>query len=40
MYGTCGRIDKADFDLINQNQQKSNNMQVLWHVSVSLTQYT
>ncbi len=23
----------------NQNQQKSNNMQVLWQVSVSLTQY-
>ncbi len=24
----------------NQNQQKSNNMQVLWQVLVSLTQYT
>ncbi len=24
----------------NQNQQKSNNMQVLWQVSVSLMQYT
>ncbi len=24
----------------NQNQQKGNNMQVLWQVLVSLTQYT